>query len=396
MTEAATSMDSLLDAVGEIGPIIREHSDEAERECRMSPKAIEVLADAGLLRMYTPRSLSGLEVEPLICLRVIEEISKYDSAAGWTLMVANAAFFLGSRLPDEGAEEIFGQNPDVIVAATFGKPMSAVPVDGGYRISGRSPFASNCRDSRWCGFSAVLMIGDQPRMTEGGAPEQIFAYIPTEDCEIVDNWSVVGMRGTGSDDVALDDVFVPAHRTFPLTPEFEPGSHYQGPLYKLPLYILAVTLVPPVALAIARQAIQEVVAVAKDKTPFATSAKLRHRVTAQVKLGQAEGSLRSARALLIATTEEAWQRVLAGEKATLEQKADLLLAATQAMHGSMAAVEFMWRTAGTTGIYKRSPLERYFRDMQVLVQHGFVSESRYATVGQIYLGLEPDFPLVTF
>jgi alkylation response protein AidB-like acyl-CoA dehydrogenase len=221
-------------------------------------------------------------------------------------------------------------------------------------------------------------------------------YLPIEDCQIIKTWSVLGMRGTGSDNVAMHDVFVPAHRTFPFIPEFKPGTHFQGALYRFPLIGIVAGAIPPVMLASARQAVDAVFRLAQEKTPFGSATLLRERASTQAKLAQAEAALRSARALLYESISQVWESVLAGERPSLTQRADLLLAAANATSSAAQAVELAYSVAGISGIYTRTSLERHFRDVEVLKQHAFTSESRYETVGQVYLGLQPDFPLVLF
>jgi alkylation response protein AidB-like acyl-CoA dehydrogenase len=376
--------------------VIREHNEEAERERRLSPPVLAALHEAGLLRMCTPRSLGGLEVDPITRAVVIEEISGYDSAAGWTLANPLDWAYLCARLPDEGAEEIYGRGANVVIAAQFGRPMQAAPTQGGYRITGRAPFVSNCHDANWIATSAMVMASDQTRPGGEGEPELVMVYLPRENCQVIDTWYVMGMRGTGSNDVTVTDVFVPATRTFPIVPEFTPGSHYQGPLYRFPIIGTVASNLPPLLLAVARRAIDEVAALAQDKVPVARSTPLRERPLAQAKLAQAEGVLRAGRLLLYDTLSEAWQAALARETFSLRQKADLLLAMTHAVNSAVAAVELVYSVAGTSGIYTRNPLERYFRDVQVLRHHAFGAETRYETVGQVYLGLPPDFPFVAF
>ena len=140
---------TLIEAARHIAPVIRAHSDEAERERRLSKPVLDALTHAGLMRMLTPRSLGGLEVDPLTCARVVEEVAAADSAAGWSLFNPLSWAFISARLSDEGAEELFGRNPNAVIAGPFHPPMQATPVDGGYRVTGRSPFASNCRDATW-------------------------------------------------------------------------------------------------------------------------------------------------------------------------------------------------------------------------------------------------------
>ena len=339
-------------------------------------------------------SLGGLEADPLTRALVMEEVTAQDSAAGWTLANPLDWAYLCGRLPDRGAEEIYSNGANVVIAAQFGRPMRAIPAEGGYRITGRSPFVSNCHDANWIATTAMVMATDQSRPE--GEPEAVMAYLPRESCEIIDTWHVMGMRGTGSNDVAVTDVFVPTARTFPIAPNFTPGSHYRGPLYRFPVIGIVGSNLPPLLLAVARNAIEEVSALAQGKVPVARSTPLRERASAQAKLARAEAALRSGRLLLYDTLSETWQATVAGNAVSLKQKADLLLAMTHAVSSAVKAVELMYRVAGTSGIYTRSPLERYFRDVQVLRHHVFGAETRYETVGQVYFGLPPDFPLVTF
>jgi alkylation response protein AidB-like acyl-CoA dehydrogenase len=194
----------------------------------------------------------------------------------------------------------------------------------------------------------------------------------------------------------VTEVFVPTARTFPFVPEFTPGSHYQGPLYRFPLIGVVASNMPPLMLAVARRAIEEVLALAQSKVPVASSTALRGRASAQSKLAQAEAAVRSARFFLFDMLSEAWAAAVVGETISLRQKADVLLAMTNSVSSAVKAVELMCSIAGTSGIYTRSPLERYFRDVQVIRHHAFAAETRYETVGQVYLGLPADFPALAF
>ncbi len=383
---------SLIDAAREIAPIIQKHNQEAERERRLSRPVLNALRETGLLRMSTPRSLGGLETDPITRALVVEEISRHDSAAGWTLENPLDWAFFCARLPDEGAEEIYSRGADILIAAQFGRPLKATSTDGGYRISGRAPFVSNCYDADWISSTALVDVDQHSE----GEPETVMVYFPRENCEIIDTWDVMGMRGTGSHDISVTDVYVPKSRTFPMVPEFQPGSHYQGPLYRLPLVGAAATGIPTPMLGVARRALDEVTELALTKTPVASSGLLKERSSAQVQLGKAEAVLRSGRLLFFDTVSEAWQRCLDGGAHSLKQKADLLLAMTHAMSSAVQAVELACSIAGTTAFRATSPLERCFRDVQTMKHHVFASEARYGTFGQVYLGVPPDFPVVAF
>ena len=383
---------SLMDAAREIAPIIEQYRDEAERERRLSKPVLHALRESGLLRMATPKALGGLETDPITRALVVEEVSRHDSAAGWTLENPIDWAFYCSRLPDEGAEEIYSNGGDVVIAAQFGRPLNAISTEGGYRISGRAPFVSNCYDADWISSTALVDVDQHSE----GEPVTVMVYFPREDCEIIDTWDVMGMRGTGSNDISVTDVYVPKSRTFPMVPEFEPGSHYQGPLYRLPFVGAAATGIPTPMLGVARRAVDEVTELALTKTPVASSCLLKERSSAQVQLGKAEAVLRSGRSLLLDTVGEAWQRSVDGGTHSLKQKADLLLAMTHAMSSAVQAVELACSIAGTTAFRATSPLERCFRDVQTMKHHVFASEARYGTFGQVYLGVPPDFPVVAF
>jgi indole-3-acetate monooxygenase len=383
---------SLIDAAREIAPIIREYSEEAERERRLSQPALTALREAGLLRMTTPRSLGGLETDPVTRVLVIEEIGRHDSAAAWTLENPLDWAFLCCRLPDEGAEEIYSHGADILIAGQFGRPLKATSTNGGYRISGRAPFVSNCYDADWI-LSMVVVDEDE---SAGDEPEMHMVYFASEECEIIDTWDAMGMRGTGSNDISVTDVYVPKSRTFPFVPEFQPGSHYRGPLYRLPVVGAAASGIPTPMLGVARRALEEVTELARTKTPVATSGLLKERASAQVQLGRAEAILRSGRLLLIETLSEAWERCIDGETHSLEQRAELLLAMAHTMSSAVQAVELACSIAGTTAFRATSPLERCFRDVQTMRHHIFAAEQRYGTFGQVCLGIPPDFPVVAF
>ena len=383
---------SLIDAARGIAPIIREYSEEAERERRLSQPVLKALREAGLVRMTTPRSLGGLETDPVTRALVIEEIGRHDSAAAWTLENPLDWAFLCCRLPDEGAEAIYSRGANILIAGQFGRPLQATSTNGGYRISGRAPFVSNCYDADW--ILSMVVVDEEE--SAGGESEMRMVYFPSEQCEIIDTWDVMGMRGTGSNDISVTDVYVPKSRTFPFVPDFEPGSHYRGPLYRLPVVGVAATGIPTPMLGVARRALDEVTELARTKTPVGSSGLLRDRPSAQIQLGRGEAILRSGRLLLLDTLSEAWRRCLDGETHSLEQKADLLLGMVHAMSSAVQAVELACSMAGTTAFRATSPLERCFRDVQTMRHHVFASEQRYGTFGQVRLGAPPDFHVVAF
>jgi alkylation response protein AidB-like acyl-CoA dehydrogenase len=385
----------LIERARGLGPLLREYAEAAERERRLPRAVHEALAGAGLYRMFLPRSLGGLELDPLTVARVIEEVARFDSAAAWSLQSPSLQGFVSRDLPEAGVQELYGSGPDLMIAAAFHPPQQAIEAAGGYRVSGKAPLASGIRDSQWALFTALIFDDGQPRMTEHG-PVMIAFIVRTSEVEILDTWHSLGMRGTDSADVAFRDVFVPAHRTFVVAPGQEPNPHFRGRLYQFPMVPIVGLFSASVLLAAARVALDEVRELAQRKTPFGSMKPLRERASAQIAYAEGEATLRAARALFHGALADGWARTLAGEEQTLEQKADLTLAVVHAVKSATRVVEAMHRVAGTTGIYTRSRLERCFRDAHTLRQHGFASESRLENVGQVYFGAPCEFPLLVF
>ena len=392
----ASIENDLLEIANDLGPVIKQFTEEEEKNRRLSPTVFNKLREAGFHKLFLPASLGGLEASPVTTARLVEQVAGYNTAAGWSMMVANTSAWWCSRFPDKGIEEIYKNGPDTIIAGTVHPPMKATPVNGGYKVNGRNPLASNIHEADWVFVSAFVMDGDNIKMNNG-MPEMIGVCMNAEDCEIVDTWYTLGMRATDSNDIAAKDVFVPDHLTYPLAPEFQPNSYYKGKLYQFAAMGASIaSLIVPVALAVAQNAISELMLIAEKKVPLGSIVSIREKGAIQRKLGIAKGLVWSGRAYLHTILIEKWNKTLAGEKLSIQDKADLLLSSAHTNQSCVQAVDLMYSAAGTTAIYTRSRLEQYFRDAQVIRQHGFTNESRYETAGQIYFGLQPDFPLVAF
>ena len=394
--DRSTGADELFERARKVAPIVREHAEGMEKQRRVAKPVFEALTTAGFQGLLAPRSLGGLEVDPLTAFRVVEEIARTDSAAAWALQSGNVNAWWAARFPEDGIEEIYrGDVNSVMVGAAFHPPQQAIEVDGGFRLTGRVPLASMISDTRWMLFSAFIMDGNQPRMTAFG-PAMIGALMSTSELEIIDTWHSLGMRGTDSSDAAFKDVFVPSRRTFHVTPEFQRGKHFQGPLYRFPAVPIIALFSAAVLLSAARNALDEFRNLAQGKVPMGSLKTVRDRGVAQAGVATAEAKWKAARAFYTQTLEHAWARTVAGEQHSLEQRAELLVAGIHAATTSAEVTDVVHRLAGTTGIYTRSPLERYFRDAHTLRNHGFASESKLESAGQIFLGLPPDFPLIAF
>ena len=393
-TNRVAADERIIAAARDVGPVIAKHAQAAERGRRLAGPVIDALREAGLFRLFTPRALGGLETDPVTFARAVEEVSTFDSAAGWAFQVNTGAWWT-SRMSPDGVAELYADGPDLMMAASFAPPHRAEDVPGGYRITGRGPLASTIHDSRWAFMSAIVFDGGQPRMTPTG-PDVLSVIMRTTEVEIIDTWDSLGMRGTDSNDIEAKGVFVPESRAFRFTPDSAPPAPFDGPLYRMPALAATYPIIAPVALAIASGAIRELRDIVTTKIPLGSMKTARDRGAVQSAVAEAEAMVRSARLLFYDALTLAWQRAVMQQPFSLQDKADLMLASTWAVRSAARAADLMHRMGGTNGIYARNRLERHFRDAQTVRHHGFVSDNRLETVGQVYLGVAPEFPFVAF
>ncbi len=376
------SVLSRFDAAAEVAA---RHSGWAEEHARLADETVAALLQSGVARLYLPESLGGLEVDPVTCALVTERLALADPSAAWFVMVANSAKLMAAAWPEAMIEHLLA-DPDVVMAASGNRLFQAEPEGDGYLVSGVNSFVSGCHHARW--------LLSPARFDDSGQDVRT-VILPLADCEIVDNWQVLGMRGTGSNDVRADKVWIPEIQTQQMP---EPGSlvrnrYYQGDLYRCPGRIIFATYVP-VTLVLAQKALAELDALAEGKTPYAEARKLKHRSIAQIKSGQALATYRASRGYFLDALYEAWERARRGELPSDEEKADLYLAGTHAVQSSAQVVRLVADAAGSSVTYQGSPLERILRDMETLRHHGFANESRYGSVSQLRWGAELDYPLM--
>jgi indole-3-acetate monooxygenase len=394
--QPVVSVPQLFNALDKISDLLKEHIETEQEMRRISPDVLNALREAGFLRLFLPKSLGGLEADPLTVARLAEAVARHNTTAGWAMMVANTATWWCSRLSDEGVKEVFAQGPDTLIAGAFHPPMKATHTDGGFLINGGTPLASNVHEAQWIFVTALVMDGQLPKMNDG-IPEVIGVFMKAGDCKIIDTWHTIGMKATDSNDIRAENVFVPAHLSYGLTPSYIPNAYYRGALYRFPAIGACIaSLIAPVALAVARNAIDELKLLAQRKIPFGSAVSITEKGSAQRKLGIAEALVQSAHAYLHSEITSGWSKILKEEEVTLEDRARILLAVTHTNQNCAQATDLMYSAAGTSGIYLSNALSRHFTDAQVIRQHGFSNESRYETAAQIYFGLQPDLPVVMF
>jgi indole-3-acetate monooxygenase len=368
---------SLVDAARTLAPRVRASADEIEQARRLPAWLVTEMAEAGLFHMLVPREIGGAEADPLTQMEVIEVLSAADASTGWCAAIGSGTAFATGFIRADVGYDLIGRDRSAVMGGVFGIPGGrAIPVDGGYRVSGRWPFASGCEHCTWLVGNCVVYDGETPRRDANGQPVTRIMVFPASACTILDTWHVGGLRGSGSHDFSVSDVVVPEERSL----TFGSASRYQhGPLYGCRYFLFAHAAH---AVGVARAAIETLVELASRKAFGRTSTLLRDRPMVQLQVAQAEALVRSARAWAWEIAREMWDDALAGREVSAEQRALARLAITNAVVKSAEAVDLMYSAAGGSAVYASNRLERYFRDIHTVTQHAVVAPPSYEQIGE--------------
>jgi indole-3-acetate monooxygenase len=376
-----------------LAPMIDAQAARIEQEREITPEVLAALHEARLFRMLLPRSCDGWEADPLSFMQAIEELAKADGSTAWCVVQASGCCYAAAYVEPKVAREIFG-DPRAVMASGPGPSGKAVAVAGGYRASGRWGFASGIKHAQWLGCHCPVLEPDgTPRLGPNGKPAERTMLFPKASARVDDTWRVVGLRGTGSDSYAIDDLFVPDAYTF--TRESPADRRETGPIYRIfTSYQLYGIGFAAVALGLARASLDAFIALATTKVPNARTSVLRDNAVIQSQVALAEAKLSSARSFLVQMLEETWDTAVRGEPLSLSQRARLKLAETHAAHDGKDVVDTVYHAAGATAIFESNAFERRFRDVHTMLQQVQSQFINYELVGQVLLGLPSQTKLI--
>ena len=376
-----------------VRPFVTAAANDIERERRLPAPLLDRLHEAELFRLLLPRSSNGIETDPVTFFHVIETIAQADASTAWCLSQAGGCAMSAAYLDLPVAQAIFGSDPRAVLAWGPGPKVRAVECDGGYRVTGVWAFASGGRHATWVGAHCPIYQADgAPRLDDNGLQQERTMLVRSEDVVWTDIWNTVGLRGTASDQFALDDFFVRADHS--ITREFDRECRESGPLYRMGSGTCYQVGFAGVACGIARGALDCFVDVARNKVPRGGKSPLRDNAVVQSGLAQAEVNLRAARGFVLQSMAEIWKRLCAGASITVEQRVIVRMAATHAIHKAREAVDFAYNAAGATAIFENHPLERRFRDIHTVTQQLQGRLSQFETVGAWMMGADADLTFV--
>jgi alkylation response protein AidB-like acyl-CoA dehydrogenase len=387
---------ALLQAVERIRPIIEEHAESAEANRQLSDVVYDAMYQAGLFAMLAPKAHGGLELHPVEAMQVWEAIARVDSAAAWNLVMNQAISAFAAWLPAEGARELFRDGPPT-TAGALNPPAAAARVEGGWRITGQVPFGSGCYHARWLAMPAMEMDGNRPKPDPAtGQPKVFGVFFPRSEAEILDTWHTVGMRGTGSADFAVRDLFVPDRMTAPVGPLTNPAPGFEGALFRMWPWT-AILGEATVSVGVAAEAVEQGVQLCKTKTAAYNATPLREQQLVQHQMGKAKARVEASRDTLHRAASAAYDDVArSGTGLSPGAKIRLQLAVCFAAEACAEAVRFVNDAVGASSIRLEKPFQRHFRDVHVLLQHSSKSSARYASAGRLMFGVENDWVWLSF
>jgi alkylation response protein AidB-like acyl-CoA dehydrogenase len=377
--------------IREMRPRLDARAREIESARRIPADLLEELVQLGVFRMNAPKSHGGLELPLRDSCEVLAELAKVDGSVGWVVMTGGFLSLLLGRLPRQLYDLIYRDGPDICVSGSAVPGGTAEIFDGGYRVTGRWPFASGCNHAQWLlGFCVATQNGVPLPGPMENVPALKVVALPAREWQLEDTWFAGGLRGTASHHIALNDVWVPESNVIDL---FTGHPTVGGPLFQgAPGFF--VTTHSAFALGLAEGAVQDLVDLTDTgRRPVYGSTALKDSPAVQYDLGRADARLRAARALMQEQCDIDWQDSLAGRINDLDRTTRRYQTAAWITEVCAQVVETSYRLGGGSSVYDTSPLQRRFRDMNTATQHASVNSRHYLTAGAQRLGHAPVHPL---
>jgi len=386
--DAAERAARALDRARALRPLLAAAAPRIEAGRELPPDVLAAMHANRLFRLLLPRSVDGEELEPADYVQCVEAIAMGDASVAWCMNQGTGCSMSAAYLAPDVAAKVFGP-PDAVLAWGQLRGSRAVVVDGGYRVSGAWAFVSGGRHASWIGghCHVVERDGSLRRDPDGSLVERTM-LIPRAACRRIDDWSVFGLRGTGSDTFAVENYFVPDEHS--LRRDTDPERRERGTLYRFSTNNIYAAGFASVGLGLARAMLDDFIALAREKTPANYGLPLRENPRVCFETAHADTRLRAARAHLLETLREAWEAVRATHPMPLEMRTRIRAAATYAIHTARSVGDTVWNEAGATAIFEANPFERRYRDLHTVTQQAQGRAQHFETVGTWMLGGTPN------
>ncbi|MER7563995.1 acyl-CoA dehydrogenase family protein [Streptomyces sp. NPDC097941] len=392
-SSAPNSDAELVERVRKLQPLIRSHALRTEQERRVTGEVVAALTDAGVHRMNVPRRYGGYQSSVRTQVDVLSEVSAACGSTGFTALIQAGCAFIAALFPDEAQDEIFTDS-GVRVSGTLVPKAKARPVDGGYMVDGASPFATGCQDSDWHLLTAVADSGD------GRPPDLLWTAVPMTDLDVLDDWKVSGLAGSGSNSVVARDVHVPAHRVLPLGPllagSFPSRLNSADPFYGMPVLLLFCAWTAAGALGPARATLAEFGERIHQRGITYTFYGHQHEApVTHLQFAEAAMKISCAELLTADFVSLMDARVADGNSYTTEERARIRAQAGYVARLCKEAVDLIGSASGASSLHLEVPVQRAVRDLNALNLHSFVNPAANLELyGRVLSGLDAGTPFL--
>lgn len=394
MSSNALSPQSLLEAARKLAPMVREYADESERTRQMPHPLYEAIADTGIFRMSAPRDVGGYEVDLPTHVRIIEILAEADVSTAWAVNQGSTYGWYGSRMNPAGARAIWTDTPRATVANSPAPTGKAVVVPGGYRVTAKQGFSTGSTYAPWIAAHATVYENGEVRK-RNGIPETRYCLTPRAQVKIHDTWKTRGMRGTGTQTIEVQEVFVPEERTVLSAANLPSAPQVCGGVrYKIPLTLNFAMGDTMAAIALARHCMTAFCELAGAKAPRHMQGLLRDQAISQFAVGETEGMLRAARSFMIEAVEELWDDVVKNGVTSMDKRVHARLASIHGIRAATQVIERLYPLCGGDSIFEGGLIQRCFQDIHVITQHVQGRLLNFELVGKYKLGVLTDDPRI--
>ena len=386
----APTYDMLIASARALVPVLRERALRAEELRRIPDETLHDLHVSGLFRMLQPKRVGGSELSYEAMVELTAIVGRGCGSTAWVLAnLANHHWML-ALWPRATQDEIWGKSADTLVGSALTFPAGhAEREDGGFRLKGHWKFSSGIDASGWC------MLGGIVASAQGEMPEYYVFILPQADYQALDTWHVAGLRGTGSKDIEVKNVFVPAHRALPVAQMkagVAPGGE-TAPLYRLPVFDMFPYVVAGASLGIAQGAIEFFVEDTRHRITAYSTTLLADYATTQARLGHAAAAVAAAERILMGNCREAMEMAAHRTMPAADQKIRLRRDAAYAAHLCTESVDLLFGAGGGEFLFNQQSIQRSFRDVHAANSHYALAWDIATTMaGKSLLGIGADVP----
>ncbi len=355
-----TPSEQLVERARELVPTLAEQAPATRSARRVSAESIERLHDAGFFKILQPERWGGLELPPRVFFEVQAILAEGCASTAWVFGVVAVHGWQLALFDDQAQEDVWGEDPRALISSSYAPTGNAEPAEGGFRLSGRWSFSSGCDNCDWVFLGCF-------------APEMRTFLLPKADYRIEDNWNVVGLEGTGSKDIIVEDAFVPMHRTHLLLDGFKgssPGNTVNtGPLYRIPFGQIFVRSVSTTIVGVAQAALDTFIRTAKERIGASDSARVALDPTARRVAAEATSIIDETRLVLLRNVDELWESAQRGEMLPIERRAQFRFESAKAVRKCSQAVEMLFGASGGRAMFTDSPMQCLFQDAMAAALH---------------------------